>query len=135
MVAVQAANCQPVVQTWIGAQENALAYNGSPSVAMGLAVPRPFAENMITETLKASGGTALAISDGEMIEGIKAIAKHEGLFVAPEGGALWAALQHLLAKGWVHPEENILLLNTGSGYKYIEAIRDFNLKNPSQLKN
>jgi threonine synthase len=135
MVAVQAENCQPIVQTWTGSQKNAHNYNGHPTVAMGLAVPRPFAEKMIIETLEASKGMAIAISDEEMIEGIRAIAKYEGLFVAPEGGALWAALQHLLAKGWLHPEENILLLNTGNGYKYIEAIRDFKLEHPSPVKN
>jgi threonine synthase len=123
MVVVQAESCQPIVQTWIGAQQNASAYNGQATVANGLAVPRPFAENMIIRTVKESGGTAVAVNDKEMIDGVKTIAKHEGLFVAPEGGALWAATLHLLSKKWLNPDEKILLLNTGSGYKYNDAIR------------
>jgi threonine synthase len=135
MVAVQAENCQPIVQTWIGAQPNARNYNGRSSVASGLAVPRPFAETIIMKTLKESKGVAIAVSDEEMIGGIKAISKYEGLYVAPEGGALWAAAQHLLATGWLQPDEKILLLNTGSGYKYHEAIRHFKIKEPALEKN
>jgi threonine synthase len=123
MVAVQAESCKPVVQTWIKAQQNASGYNGQTTIANGLAVPRPFAENMIIETLKESNGVAVAIRDKEMIDGIKALSKNEGLFVAPEGGALWPAALHLLSTGWLNGDERILLLNTGSGYKYSEAIR------------
>ena len=122
MIAVQAANCQPIVQTWKGFQPNAKNYIGKPSVANGLAVPNPFAEDMILETLRASKGTAIAISDEDMIEGVKTLSKNVGLLVAPEGGALISALLQLTATGEIKKSEKILLLNTGSGYKYLENI-------------
>jgi threonine synthase len=122
MIAVQAENCQPVVHTWRGLQPNAKQYTGRPSLANGLAVPNPFAENMILEVLRESRGLPLAVTDDAMIAAVKEIALEEGLLVAPEGGALWAALLQLVAQGHIQRAEKIVLLNTGSGYKYLENI-------------
>ena len=124
MVAVQAENCQPVVETWNGSRQMTSDYDGQATIANGLAVPKPFAEKMIIDTLRESHGAAIAISDKEMIDGIKSLSKHEGLFVAPEGGALWPAAQKLFSNGWLKADEKILMLNTGSGYKYVDAIRE-----------
>ena len=74
------------------------------------------------EVLLASGGLPIAVSDQEMIAGVKEIARLEGLLISPEGAATWIALQKLVAKGIVSASEEILLLNTGSGYKYLENI-------------
>jgi threonine synthase len=122
MVAVQAFNCQPIVKTWKGEQPNCKQYTGKPSLANGLAVPNPFAEDMIMEVLKHSNGTALAITEEEMIQGVKEVGKEQGLLMAPEGGAIWAALHHLIKKEFIQRTDKILLLNTGSGYKYLENI-------------
>jgi threonine synthase len=122
MYAVQAENCQPIVASWKGLQPNAKSYVGKPSLANGLAVPNPFAEDMIMEVLHQSGGMPLAISDEDMIASVKEIAREEGLLVAPEGGALWKALLQLIDGGTIQRNEKILLLNTGSGYKYLENI-------------
>jgi threonine synthase len=122
MIAVQAENCQPVVQSWKGAQPNAKNYVGKPSLANGLAVPNPFAEDMIMTVLRESGGMPVAISDEDMISAVKEIAREEGLLIAPEGAALWKALLQLIGNGTVQRSEKILLLNTGSGYKYLENI-------------
>jgi threonine synthase len=122
MIAVQASTCQPIVHTWTGAQANAKNYKGRPSLANGLAVPNPFAENMILKVLRESGGMPIAVDDADMIAAVKTIAREEGLLIAPEGGALWKALLSLVNQGTVHHEEKILLLNTGSGYKYLENI-------------
>jgi threonine synthase len=123
MVAVQAFNCQPIVKTWKGEQPNCKEYIGKPSLANGLAVPNPFAEDMIMEVLNHSNGMALAIKEEEMIQGVREIGKEQGLLMAPEGGAIWAAMHRLLKKGFIQRSEKILLLNTGSGYKYLENIR------------
>ncbi|MDN5201310.1 threonine synthase [Fulvivirgaceae bacterium BMA10] len=120
MIAVQAENCQPIVETLNGSQENARNYKGKASLANGLAVPNPFGEDLILEILQESNGTALGISDMEMINGVKDIAKHEGTLIAPEGGALLKAAQKLIDNHFIRPDEKILLLNTGSGYKYLE---------------
>jgi threonine synthase len=47
------------------------------------------------------------------------IGASEGLFVAPEGGAVWAAAKELLAQGLLRPDERVVLFNTGSGFKYL----------------
>jgi len=122
MIAVQAENCQPIVHSWKGLQPNAKAYVGKPSLANGLAVPNPFAEDMIMQVLRESKGFPIAISDEEMIAGVKEIAKQEGLIIAPEGAALWKALLKLISQGSIKRDEKIVLLNTGSGYKYLENI-------------
>lgn len=122
MFAVQAENCQPIVQTWKGNQPNAKNYVGKPSVANGLAVPNPFGEDMILQVLKQSGGLPIAISDDAMIKSVKQLAREEGLLVAPEGGALLEGLVMLWRKEVISPSEKIVLLNTGSAYKYFENI-------------
>ena len=122
LYAIQAENCQPVVQTWKGAQPNAKSYIGKPSLANGLAVPNPFAEDMMLTALRDSKGQPLAVSDSAMVAAVKEIARKEGLIIAPEGGALWGALLQLVHEGTVQRAEKILLLNTGSGYKYLENI-------------
>jgi len=122
MIAVQAANCQPVVHTWQGRQPNAKTYVGKPSLANGLAVPHPFAEDLILQVLRESNGLPIAVSDEDMIQSVKTIARKEGILVAPEGGALWSALLQLLDTNIIRRHEKILLLNTGSGYKYLENV-------------
>lgn len=122
MIAVQAENCCPIVQTWNGLQPDSKNYIGKPSVANGLAVPNPFAEDLIIETLHESNGTAIAVSDAAMIKAVKEIAKEEGLLIAPEGAALFTALLKLIDDGFIKRNEKILVLNTGSGYKYLENI-------------
>ena len=122
MIAVQAATCQPIVHTWNGVQPNAQKYVGRPSIANGLAVPNPFAENMILRVLRESGGQPIAVQDADMIAAVKEIARAEGLLIAPEGGALWKALLDLVEQGVIQRHEKILMLNTGSGYKYLENI-------------
>lgn len=124
MIAVQADNCKPVVEVWNGTIPHAKGYKAKPSIANGLAVPEPFAMNMIQDVLRRSKGLPVAISEADIIQGVKEMAKHEGLFVAPEGGAIWKALLQLIEQKIIRCDEKILLLNTGSGYKYMENLRD-----------
>jgi threonine synthase len=122
MVAVQAENCRPVVDTFLGLQQNSKQYNGQPTIANGLAVPRPLGEPLMLDVIRQSGGTAIAITEEEMLEGLRELGRQEGLFVAPEGAAVWMAARKLQVQGWLQPQENILLLNTGSAQKYLENI-------------
>ena len=123
MVAVQAENCAPLVDTYLGKQANSKQYVGKPTLANGLAVPRPIGEPLMLTVLRESGGTAIAVSDDEMLEGVSEICRYEGIFCAPEGGAIWAATKKLRQQGWLRPEDQVLLLNTGSGQKYLENIK------------
>lgn len=119
MIAVQAANCAPIVHAFHSLHGDPAL---GPSIANGLAVPKPFAKDLILDILKTSKGSALAVDDQQMIEGVKMLAKYEGLFVAPEGGALLMSLEKLLEQGVIKHEDKVLLINTGSAYKYLENI-------------
>lgn len=119
MIAVQAENCQPIVESWNGSQVDASAYKGMPTLANGLAVPNPFAEKMIMNVLKESGGRPIAVTESEILSSQKEVGRNEGVFVAPEGAALFMALKKMIESKEIRTNEKILLLNTGSGYKYI----------------
>ncbi len=120
MIAIQAENCQPLVATVNGWQESAASYEGSATIANGLAVPRPFAERMMLKVLAQSNGDVLGISETEIAENLKEMAKVEGLLVAPEGAALLAGLKRLLKLNKIEKHHKVLLLNTGSAYKYLD---------------
>ncbi|WP_162425801.1 threonine synthase [Pontibacter pudoricolor] len=124
MVAVQAANCQPLIETLAGRQPNAQNYVGKPTIANGLAVPRPLGEALMLQTIHESGGTAISITETEMVTGLKELGASEGLFVAPEGAAVWMAARKLVEARMISRNEKILLLNTGSGQKYMENLSD-----------
>jgi threonine synthase len=122
MIAVQAANCQPLVDTYLGKQESCHEYIGKPTIANGLAVPRPLGEQLMLQVLQESEGTAISITEEEMLEGMRELGQKEGLFVAPEGAAVWMAARKLLESGTISRQEQVLLLNTGSGQKYMENV-------------
>ncbi|OIN59533.1 threonine synthase [Arsenicibacter rosenii] len=125
MVAVQAENCQPLVDTWLGKQPNAQQYNGKPTLANGLAVPRPIGEPLMLNVLHESRGLTLGISEADMVDSVREIGKTEGVFLAPEGAALWTAARQLLRQGWLSATDRVLLLNTGNGQKYLDNLRPF----------
>jgi threonine synthase len=122
MVAVQAENCCPLLETYEGRQPNSQNYVGRPTLANGLAVPRPLGEQMMLSVLQESNGTVVAISEEDMLTGMRELGQQEGLFVAPEGAAVWMAARHLLTTGWLRADERILLLNTGNGQKYMSNV-------------
>ncbi len=122
MVAVQAENCCPLLETYEGRQPNCHAYQGRATLANGLAVPHPLGEALMLSVLHESNGTVVAVSEEGMLAGMRDLGQQEGLFVAPEGGAVWTAARQLLATGWLHRDEKILLLNTGNGQKYLENV-------------
>lgn len=119
MVAVQAQGCAPVVRAFEDGSETCAFWEGAQTHAAGLRVPKPFADRMILRALRESGGAALAVSDEAIRAAQGRLAAREGIFAAPEGAATLAGLQQLLANGWVHRDERVLLLNTGSGLKYV----------------
>ncbi|MBU6122989.1 threonine synthase [Hymenobacter siberiensis] len=122
MVAVQAENCCPLLETYEGRQPNCHNYHGHATLANGLAVPHPLGENMMLRVLRESHGTVVSVSEEGMLDGMRDLGHQEGLFVAPEGGAVWTAARQLLATGAIHPDEKILLLNTGNGQKYMDNV-------------
>lgn len=122
MVAVQAANCNGITRAFDQGKETAEFVDNGFTIANGLRVPKPYADKLILQVLKKSHGKALSVSDIEMENAVKEIAAKEGLLFAPEGAALWVAFKRLKATGWIGSEQRVLLLNTGSGYKYLENL-------------
>ena len=120
MIAVQSEACKPVVKTWRGEQENSKNYVGRSTLANGLAVPNPFGEDLMIQVLQESCGTAVAVSDEAILKAVYEIGKKEGRLICPEGAALWAALPSLVETGFINRDEKVLLLNTGTGYKYLD---------------
>ena len=120
MVVVQADGCAPVVKAFQAGADFCDFWIDAHTQASGLRVPKSFADRIILSTLRESHGTAVAVSDEAIYQSQHELATREGFFVAPEGAATLAALKQLIQQKWVAPEERILLLNTGSGLKYLD---------------
>lgn len=121
MISVQAAGCAPIVRAFAQGLDHADPWQNATTAASGLRVPRAIGDFLILDAIRKSGGTALTVTEAEMQTAWAEFASHTGLMVAPEGAATLAALHHLLAQGLVDPKERIVLFNTGTGLKYIEA--------------
>jgi threonine synthase len=121
MIAVQAEGCQPVVRAFERGDARAEFWQGASTVAAGLRVPKPLGDTLILEAVRASGGTAIAVADSETLDAGVELASLAGIFAAPEGAACVAAVRKLGASGLLSPHERIVIYNTGSGLKYLEA--------------
>ena len=121
MITVQASGCAPIVNAFEQGKRFADEFPNAHTTASGLRVPKAIGDFLILDALRASGGTAVAVTDEELIKATKEIGAAEGLFCAPEGAACLPALKKLLADRSVKPNERIVLFNTGSGVKYIES--------------
>lgn len=121
MVAVQAAGCAPVVDAFAAGEDHLQVPTDPATCASGLRVPEPIGGRWMLRVLYASHGSAIAITDEQLVAGSRRLGKAEGIFAAPEGGALVAALDQLLAAGWVKHDERVVLFNTGTGLKYLEC--------------
>ena len=121
MVTVQAAGCAPIVRAFAEGKRFADEFPNAHTTASGLRVPRAIGDFMIIDALRTSGGTAIAVTDDQLIEATKEIGAAEGIFCAPEGAACLPALRKLMDEGLVTADERVVLFNTGSGVKYIES--------------
>ncbi|MGI8401362.1 MAG: threonine synthase [Gemmatimonadaceae bacterium] len=121
MVTVQAAGCAPIVRAFEAGERFAEPIQNATTVAAGLRVPKAIGDFLILDAIRESGGTAITVTDDELVEGAREMARTEGIFAAPEGGACVPALRKLLARGEIKPEEKVVLFNTGSGIKYLDV--------------
>ncbi|MBI2149638.1 MAG: threonine synthase [Acidobacteria bacterium] len=121
MIAVQAEGCPPIVRAFQHGAEFSEFWNGAATLASGLRVPKALGDFLVLQAVRESHGTALAVSDIEIMNACEELASREGLFIAPEGGACLAALKKLRQSGFLAKAARILIYNTGSGYKYLEA--------------
>jgi threonine synthase len=122
MISVQSSGCGPIVKAWDEGRASVEMWPHASTVAAGLRVPKPYADYLILDILKKSGGLALAATDTEILAATRHWAKVEGIFAAPEGAASLVAYQKLLASGFFTPDDTVVLFNTGSGLKYLDVL-------------
>jgi threonine synthase len=125
MVTVQASGCAPVAKAWDEHKSVAEVWQNAQTMAAGLRVPKPYADYIILDILKQSGGTAIAVTDEQMFEAMKEWASKDGVFAAPEGAATLAAYKLLLEQKFLKASDKVVLFNTGSGLKYIDVVEKF----------
>ena len=121
MFTVQATGCQPIVRAFEAGEKFAAEHLGAHTRASGLRVPKAVGDFIMLDALRKSGGGAIAVNDEDMISSTREVGSAEGVFVAPEGAACYAALKQLLAAGTIRPEESTVLFNTSTGLKYLEC--------------
>jgi threonine synthase len=121
MFSVQASGCAPIVRAFEAGDSAAAEFPNAQTIASGLRVPKAVGDFLMLRILRSSHGGAIAIADEEMVRVTRDVGASEGVFVAPEGGACFAALRALLSAGTVSPNDSIVIFNTGSGIKYLEA--------------
>jgi len=122
MVCVQSSGCAPIVKAWDEGKSTSEVWPNAATLASGLRVPKPYGDYLILSILKKSHGTALAVTDEEILAATRHWARNEGIFAAPEGGAALAAYRKLRANGFFKPEDTVVLFNTGTGLKYLDVL-------------
>jgi len=120
MYAVQADGCAPIVKAFLEGKDAAPMWEGATTHAHGLRVPKALGDFLILRGVRESGGAAIAVSEAEIVAGVKDAAANQGLFMAPEGGACVAAARKLRASGQLSADDSVVIFDTGTGYKYVE---------------
>src|SRR5881394_2184645 len=121
MFSVQASGCAPIVRAFESGEKFAAEFLNAHTVASGLRVPKAIGDFLMLNILRESKGGAIAVDDDEMIRTVREVGSQEGLFVAPEGAACFAALKKLRASGKIDIGERVVIFNTGSGIKYLDC--------------
>ena len=134
MISVQAEGCAPIVRAFEKGERSAEEFPNATTVASGLRVPKAIGDFLILDAIRESGGSALTVTDDELVDGAREMARREGIFASPEGGACVPALRKLLARGDVKPDERVVLFNTGSGIKYLDVFEQSVRAHPTPKK-
>ena len=120
-VVVQAEGCAPIVEAFRARASESVPWKDTHTVAFGIAVPKAIGDFLVLEALYRTGGTAVSVSDAELLDMQRSIASREGIFVCPEGAATLAAASRLRESGWIESNERVLAINTGSALKTVVA--------------
>lgn len=135
MIAVQASGCAPVARAWKEGASSSKIFENAATFAAGLRVPKPYGDSIILEIVRESGGTVVDLPDQQILASLLDWARHEGLLLCPEGATATAAYGQLLANGFLKASDRVVLFNTGSGLKYIDAIAEaMHLSRPGMKK-
>jgi threonine synthase len=123
MVTVQPTGCAPIVRAFDEGAERATMWEHPDTEAHGLRVPKAIGDFLVLRAIRESGGTALAVTDRQMVDDMILIGRLEGISAAPEGAAALSAARALVAGGVIQPHESVVLFNTGGALKYLEVLR------------
>jgi threonine synthase len=124
MVSVQASGCAPIVRAFNEDKDTAEPWQNARTVASGLRVPQAVADFLMLKALRESKGTALSVSDDDMLAEIPRVGCAEGIFFCPEGAACVAALRQLTQQGWIQPSDEVVIFNTATGLKYLDVLQN-----------
>ena len=122
MVSVQADDCAPIVRAFEQGAERSEMWQNARTVADGLRVPKAVGDFLVLRAVRESGGTALAVSDADMVAGMRDLGAREGISAAPEGGAALHAVRLLVADGRIRPSDTVVVFNTGGALKYLDVL-------------
>jgi threonine synthase len=125
MICVQSDGCAPIPKALQEGKAASEMWPDAHTLAAGLRVPKAYGDFIILDIVRKSGGTAIAVSDNAIMDGVKELASAEGLFVCPEGGAALAAYKQLVQSGFLKANDRAVLFNTGSGYKYLDVFAKY----------
>lgn len=122
MIAVQSEGCAPIVEAFEQGRQDSTFWEGAQTLAGGIRVPKALGDFLVLEAIYDSGGAAVAVSDGEILEALRLTADAEGSFICPEGAAGVAATRNLVSEGFLSADDEVLIVNTGSGLKYSSVV-------------
>ena len=122
MVSVQAEHCAPIVKAFEQGAERSEMFPNARTVADGLRVPKAIGDFLVLRAVRESGGTAIAVSDRDMVADMRELGAKEGISAAPEGGAALTALKQLLSRGMIAVSETVVVFNTGGALKYLDVL-------------
>jgi threonine synthase len=123
LVSVQSTGCAPIVKAFDARARESEPWPDARTVAFGLTVPKALGDFLVLDAIYQTGGTAIAVSDADLIEDLQRTARLEGLFLCPEGAATVTAARALRHQGWIDADDEVVLLNTGAGVLYPETVR------------
>ena len=115
LVAVQSTGCAPIVWAFAAGEAESMPWVGARTAAFGINVPKALGDFLVLRALRETAGTALAVEDAELIADVRLVGRLEGLFWCPEGAANVSAVRRLRATGWLGADDEVVLLNTGTG--------------------
>jgi threonine synthase len=122
LVAVQASGCAPIVTAFAAGARESEPWPDARTVAFGLTVPKALGDFLVLDALYATGGTAAAVDDDELLADQREVARLEGCFICPEGAACFSAVRRLRESGWLSGSDEVVVLNTGTGLKYPDTV-------------
>ncbi len=122
LVAVQAEGCAPIVRAFEAGATESEPWPNAVTTAFGINVPKALGDFLVLEALYATAGTAVAVTDDELLGDVRLVGQMEGMFLCPEGAATVAATRRLIGQGWISADEEVVLLNTGAGLVYPHSV-------------